>query len=385
MKILFCTPTFQTITHGPAKFANLIFKINELYPPHEIRILTEDTEKGVPGKIYRCTLIRKNWIKLGRMRNALSYWRDIRRIRKEFKFDCLVFNNAIHGLMTCLFPTAKEIKIVGLINDYECLAASWNIIKMTKSTWVDLMHRPLEKLTTKLLDRTLTCSDFLKSEIERAYHCPEDKIRRLYQAIELTQLPFKSGNFIRPEEQIKILFVKADYRVGGLPVLLQALGTLKEHDFFLTVCGPLMREASSIRLLARSVKNVHLEFKGPTYQRTIFAFMCQHHILCTPSLREGLGMANMEGLAIGIPVVSTKAGGIPEVLDHGANGWLANPGDAKDLASKIEDCLRSPHKRLEKSRRGRKYVEEKFNHSLMLENFLEILSDVTRPSCKIYP
>jgi colanic acid/amylovoran biosynthesis glycosyltransferase len=55
-------------------------------------------------------------------------------------------------------------------------------------------------------------------------------------------------------------------------------------------------------------------------------------------------MTNIEGLASGISVVTSSAGGIPEVLDDGRNGWMAVPGDARDLAEKLKECILHPRK-----------------------------------------
>ena len=55
MKILFCTNKFEEVSNGPAKFANLILEINDLYQDHEIRILTEDITALHPF-VYRLDL-----------------------------------------------------------------------------------------------------------------------------------------------------------------------------------------------------------------------------------------------------------------------------------------------------------------------------------------
>ena len=55
MKILFCTNKFEEVSNGPAKFANLVLGINELYPEHEMRILTEDVTSSRPD-VYKLDL-----------------------------------------------------------------------------------------------------------------------------------------------------------------------------------------------------------------------------------------------------------------------------------------------------------------------------------------
>ncbi len=55
--------------------------------------------------------------------------------------------------------------------------------------------------------------------------------------------------------------------------------------------------------------------------------------------RDGIPVALMEAMACGAPVVSTQVSGIPELVEHGVEGWLAQPSDARDLARFIERQL----------------------------------------------
>lgn len=75
---------------------------------------------------------------------------------------------------------------------------------------------------------------------------------------------------------------------------------------------------------------------------------------------EGLGNVLIEAMAVGKPVVGTRIGGIPEVIEDGVNGFLVEPGDAQGLAQALENLLEDPGKRLEMGERGRRRFEELF-------------------------
>lgn len=73
----------------------------------------------------------------------------------------------------------------------------------------------------------------------------------------------------------------------------------------------------------------------------------------------------LEGMASGLPVVATRVGVIPEVLEDGRSGYLAEPGSAASLAECLEDLLDTPLLAEEMGRNARRRVEERFSRSVM--------------------
>lgn len=65
------------------------------------------------------------------------------------------------------------------------------------------------------------------------------------------------------------------------------------------------------------------------------AYLTQADIFVLPTHFEALGMANLEAMAMGIPVVSTNVGGIPDVIDHDISGILVSPGNTEALAAAL--------------------------------------------------
>jgi glycosyltransferase involved in cell wall biosynthesis len=75
---------------------------------------------------------------------------------------------------------------------------------------------------------------------------------------------------------------------------------------------------------------------------------------------DGLPVMLMEAMACGVPVVSTRLAGIPDLVEHEQTGLLAPPGDAVALAHAIERLLRDPALRRRMVEQGRRRVEEEF-------------------------
>ncbi len=363
MKILFCTNAFEVVSNGPAKFAQLLLNINEIYPHHEIRILTEDIKIPVKDKIYKQTVkIPKFGSPFGMFIRMGQYHTTAMQIRKnDYNFDVLVYNNAIVGLRSG-FSFSNTI---GFINDDNNASASWKsaLLKMQwKKTHVFFI---VELLATRFLKKTIANSNYLATFLKKRYHIPNKKITYLYKAIEL-----EPTNMQRTNKVPHILFVKNDYKRGGLFILIETLKQLNTK-VELTIIGPPESARHEILTFA-AADNIICNFRGIQTQNAVYAQMREADIFCVPSLKEGLGVANIEAMALGCSVITTNAGGIPEVMDYGRNGWLAIPNDVQSLVGAFQSYFNEPELR-EKKRNNAKQFIEKFKLTTALDSFIQIL------------
>ena len=90
------------------------------------------------------------------------------------------------------------------------------------------------------------------------------------------------------------------------------------------------------------------------------AIMRSLDLLVLNSKSEACPLVVLEGLACGVPVLSTAVGGVPELITHGENGWLIPAGDGQKLASAIVSLTQLPHLRARLSENGRRHVEANF-------------------------
>lgn len=98
-------------------------------------------------------------------------------------------------------------------------------------------------------------------------------------------------------------------------------------------------------------------------------------LLALPSLNEGMGRVLVEAMAAGKPVVASNVGGIPDLVDHGKNGFLVKPGDENGLAGAIEKLLADKKMRLEMGARGRAMAEN-FGVDKMIEKIDSLYQDL---------
>jgi glycosyltransferase involved in cell wall biosynthesis len=101
-------------------------------------------------------------------------------------------------------------------------------------------------------------------------------------------------------------------------------------------------------------------------------------IFVLPSLMEGLPMALLEAMASNLPVVATRVGEIPKVIDHGVTGLLISPGDENGLKEAINYLLENPEIGKEMGRKGYLRVKEHFFSVRMARDYMKIYQKVTQ-------
>ncbi|MFH1681188.1 MAG: glycosyltransferase family 4 protein [Candidatus Eisenbacteria bacterium] len=78
------------------------------------------------------------------------------------------------------------------------------------------------------------------------------------------------------------------------------------------------------------------------FQEDVAEFLEKTDVMVVPSLREGFGIAAVEALARGRPVIASRVGGLPEIVQHGRNGLLFEAGNVSQLAAAMRSIVDDP-------------------------------------------
>jgi glycosyltransferase involved in cell wall biosynthesis len=120
------------------------------------------------------------------------------------------------------------------------------------------------------------------------------------------------------------------------------------------------REESALRTQARRLGiDSRVCFAG--FQPKPAAWMNLMDCLVQPSLAEGMPNSVLEAMMLGVPVIATTVGGVPEVIENGRTGLLVEPGSANPLAEVMKRLVRSTTLCLQLATEARKHVEENFS------------------------
>lgn len=149
-------------------------------------------------------------------------------------------------------------------------------------------------------------------------------------------------------EILELLCVATVTARKGHAVLIEALGTLAHQPWRLTCVGSLQRCAATVAALRQQIRTLRLDERvrllGEVDSTTLSSCYEQADLFILPSYHEGYGMALAEAVAHALPVLSTRAGAIPETVPARA-GVLVPPGDSRALADALARLLQEPELR----------------------------------------
>ena len=126
-------------------------------------------------------------------------------------------------------------------------------------------------------------------------------------------------------------------------------------------------------LVKRLGLDARVRFIRPMPQAELAICMRRASVFVLPSVSEGLGRVVVEAMAAGTPAIGSHVGGIPEMVQDGATGFLVPPGDEAALTQKIRWVLEHPEETREMGRRAQSFAERFFSTRTYVAGYREIL------------
>ena len=170
------------------------------------------------------------------------------------------------------------------------------------------------------------------------------------------------------DDELVLLSVGRLEENKGFHVLTQALGALRDHAP--VIAGErwrwvLVGDGPYRGALTRAIAGAGLETRtlltGRVEDRTLHAWYEAARLFVHPTLYEGSSLVTLEAMAHRLAVVATNAGGLPDKVVTGRNGWLVPAGDASALAAAISGALGPAVELAALGARGRIVVEQEFS------------------------
>ncbi len=235
----------------------------------------------------------------------------------------------------------------------------------------------------------VTVTNFNKNYLfEQAPEINMDRIKVLYNGVNLNSLQPVP---VSKRKTKTILGVGRLVEKKGFDDLLKALKILKEKkiDFECVIAGSGPEQEDLLALQEELQLQDDVQFIGAKTSDEVISLMNEATLFCLPCIIakdnniDALPTVLLEALAVGLPSISTRISGIPEIIKHEHNGLLVEEKKPVQLAEMLERLLLSEELREEYAKKGRVFAENNFslknNAGKLYEMYIDDLKNIAAP------
>jgi len=239
-------------------------------------------------------------------------------------------------------------------------------------------------------DKVIAISSFINKHILSNYKVDQEKVVTVYRGINIEKYDYLkvsnerliafSKKFNIPEDSFVILLPGRITRWKGHILLIEAISKLKRSDIICLFVGDLQGRNKYFAELNKTIDKFKLKnnFRIIANQSDMSAIYKLSDVVVSASLEpEAFGRVVAEAQAMGRPTVAVNHGGGPEIIIDGETGWLFRPGDANDLADKVNKALNlNINDREKMSVKAIERAKLNFNNEMMCAKKLNIYAEL---------
>jgi glycosyltransferase involved in cell wall biosynthesis len=236
------------------------------------------------------------------------------------------------------FAWEQAVERIGVDQDLEGFLASRH------GGRVGLLER-IQWLTARRAARVIVPDRTMRDTVER-WGVRPDRVVEVGNVVDLPELP-ASREAARAALGVRgrlIVSMGRLLRLKGFDGLIDAVGALRPDfpDLRLAIVG----SGPQLQRLTEKVRAAGLDeavmLLGSLPREQALSYVRAADLFVLNSASEGESHSILEAMALGTPVIATRAGGNAHLIEHGRNGWLVNPKDRAALAEAIRTLLRDP-------------------------------------------
>jgi glycosyltransferase involved in cell wall biosynthesis len=232
-------------------------------------------------------------------------------------------------------------------------------------------------------DRILALTNLEKSDYLKFGVAKEGKVALVYTGLELDDFIPKNREMIKSG-----LKIDNDGKVVGY---VGRLDSVKGAQFFVEAARLCLLNDASLRFILAGEGQLRKQLQDKTaswgfkdkiiflgWRDDIADLMSIMDILVLPSLNEAVGIVLIEAQSLGVPVVASNVGGIPEIIKDKETGILVFPGDPQAIARAVSELFSEPRKMREMSAAAKSWVRGKFKAGNMVRAISAIYQEALK-------
>ena len=245
------------------------------------------------------------------------------------------------------------------------------------------------KLSRRLFDtwgeKVVAISEAVRAHLEKDFNVDPRRIEVIYNGIDL-------GRFSNIYSADQIARAKRSLGIhrGDLVGTMGRLSSVKGQKFLIEAMKEIVskskdtrcliigggREEAALKDLAKSLGlENRVIFTGAAYMDIPLYLACMD-IFVLPSIEEGLGLALLEAMSLGIPCVASATGGIRDIVNDGVNGILTPVGDSLSIANAVLKILNDKSLAKNMSKSSMNFVKGRFSIEAMADNMMDLYERV---------
>jgi len=374
MKILLLNYEFPPIGGGAGKATyNLAKELARL--GHQVEVLTSRLS-GQPSKekiegftIYRVVSWRKSIHDCG-FRGAFSFlvfavFRFLQLTRKNHYVVIHYFFGLPTGLLSLLpgphrkipyFISLRGSDVPGYDNYNKTLQKVHQLfLPLTKKIWKDA--RQIVALSASLKDTARQTAPLQTIKV----------IPNGVDSIFLKTAPAENNE----KKSLKLISVARLIKRKGIQDILYAMAALRDPEISLLIVGTGNYEKQLKKLCDNLSLNESVTFYGFCHPQKLPEIMAQNDAFILTSLAESFGMAFVEAMACGLPIIGSDIGGIPDLIGK-ENGILVDPCDIKQIKASILKIKKSKQLRTQMSRANREKMIKQYSWESVTKKYISL-------------
>lgn len=230
-------------------------------------------------------------------------------------------------------------------------------------------------------DRTIVPSRWVGHQAASGFGVPLDELTHIPYGLDITELKGqaqrKLDSTLGDRDRLIILCPARLVPVKGHQYLFEALASmLPDYRLMLWLAGEGRHREELQRQVTHNGIEGSVRFLGT--RSDIPALMQRADMVVLPSVQDALPFSIMEAQALGKPIVATRTGGIPEMIESGTTGLLVDPANAPALASALTRLAESPDLRAKLGQQASTWAHEAWSLDKMLEKTETLYKEAIR-------
>lgn len=211
-------------------------------------------------------------------------------------------------------------------------------------------------------DQVICISYFARSQ------CMQHSAPEHWHKFSIARLGVDPAQFVpnpahQPNQALSILCVGRLTPAKGQHLLLESIARLRDRNIHveLTLVGDGPDRDSLEQHCQQLCLQTQVRFTGPLNQDQVRPLYLTHDVFVLPSFAEGIPVVLMEAMASGLPCITSRITGIPELIEHEHSGLLTAASDIDELSNSIERLAKDENLRTRLAHNGRQKICTEFN------------------------